>query len=339
MKKHRVGIIGLGMALKPHIHSLLDLKDRVEGIVGFSPSLERREKFVRDYASPVVDSLDTLLGDPSIDAVVILTPPWTHDELTRKAAAAGKHILLEKPLDVNTERATALVTCCQHANVTLGVVFQHRFRPGSLKLREMLQNNELGKVLSVSTSVRWWRGPEYYAELGRGMHARDGGGVLLTQAIHSLDLLVHLVGMPASVMAIVDNSGLRKIDTEDKVAAVVRWENGASGVIDATTVAYPGYPERIEIAGTLGSAVLEIEQLTVALKDGTRFVHGGKDVGASSADPMAFSHVHHKKMIEEFLNAIDEGRAPMNSGVSALGVQRLIDAVIRSGRERCEITV
>jgi predicted dehydrogenase len=339
MPKHRIGIIGLGMALKPHALSLMDLADRVEVAAAFAPSRERREQAAKTYGLPVVDSVDAVLGDRSIDCVLVLAPPWTHTELVERAAAAGKHVLLEKPVEVNAERSLDVVAACERASRTLAIVFQHRFRPASLKLAELLRTEALGTILSASASIRWWRAPEYFAQPGRGMFARDGGGVLLTQAIHTLDLLLHLVGPAAEVSAYVDASPLRKIDTEDVVAAAVRYASGASGVIDATTVTYPGYPERIEIAGTKGSAVLEVESLAVSFMNGERVTLGGAAAGGGGADPMAFSHEHHRRVHAEFLDAIDARREPMNSGRSALRVQRLIDALLASGRERRPMAV
>jgi len=339
MARHRIGIIGLGMALKPHALSLKDLQERVEVAAAFAPSRERREAAAKTYGLPVVDSIEAILGDRTIDCALILAPPWTHTELVQRAAAAGKHVLLEKPIEVNAERSVAVVEACERAGRTLAIVFQHRFRPASLKLAELLRTNALGRILSASASIRWWRPPEYFAQAQRGMFARDGGGVLLTQAIHTLDLLLHLVGPAAEVSAYVDTSPLRKIDTEDIVAGCVRYANGASGVIDATTVAFPGYPERIEIAGTKGSARLEVESLTVNLMSGERIALGGAAAGGGGADPMAFSHEHHRRVHAEFLDAIDARREPMNSGRSALAVQRLIDALLASGRERRPVTV
>jgi UDP-N-acetyl-2-amino-2-deoxyglucuronate dehydrogenase len=227
-------------------------------------------------------------------------------------------------------------------------VFQHRFRPASLELAKRVHGGKLGKLLSASASIRWWRSPEYYGgregdprtsgtQPGRGTIARDGGGVLLTQAIHTLDLLLHLVGPVQEVMAYVDTSPLRAIDTEDIVAGSVRYANGATGVIDATTVTYPGYPERIEIAGTSGSAVLEVETLTVNYMNGERFQLAGASAGGGGADPMAFSHDHHRRVLTEFLDAIDGRREPMNSGRSALHVQRLIDALLASGQRNAPV--
>jgi len=355
MKKHRIALIGLGMAIKPHAASFLELHERLEVAAAYAPSAQRREQFAARYPFPVVDSPEAIFDDPSIDSVIILTPPWTHDQLVRRAAAAGKHVLVEKPIDVDAERAAGLVECCERAGVAFAVVFQHRFRPASLRLAALLRQGALGQVLSASASIRWWRSPEYYGgregdprssgthtsgtQPGRGTIARDGGGVLLTQAIHTLDLLLHLVGPVQEVMAYVDTSPLRAIDTEDIVAGSVRYANGATGVIDATTVTYPGYPERVEIAGTAGSAVLEVETLTVHYMNGERFQLAGASAGGGGADPMAFSHDHHRRVLMEFLDAIDGRREPMNSGRSALHVQRLIDALLASGRERRPVAV
>jgi len=339
VSKRRIGIIGLGMALKPHALSLKDLADRVEVAAAFAPSRERREQAAKTYGLPAVDSLDAILSDKSIDGVLILAPPWTHLELVQRAANAGKHILLEKPVEVNAARAAALVESCERAGKRLAIVFQHRFRPASLKLAELLRDDALGKILTASASIRWWRPPEYFAQPGRGMFARDGGGVLLTQAIHTLDLLLHLVGPAAEASAYINTSPLRKIDTEDVVAGAVRYANGASGVIDATTVTFPGYPERIEIGGTKGSAVLEVENLAVNFMNGERVSLAGAAAGGGGADPMAFSHEHHRRLHAEFVDAVDQGREPTNSGRSALRVHQLIDALLTSGREHRRVSI
>lgn len=327
-----IGVVGLGMAVKPHALSLKDLAKQVEFIGGFSPTAQRRDEFTKTYGLPSVESLEALLSDPRVGAMIILTPPRSHAELAIEAAKAGKHVLLEKPLDVTYEEARTIVASVEQHGRKLGVVFQFRFREATLALRELLRAGELGDLLSISCTVRWWRPAEYYAQPGRGMRDRDGGGVLLTQAIHTLDVLLDLAGPVERVSAQCRTSPLRSIDTEDIACASVEYANGAVGVIDATTVAYPGYPERIDIAGTKGSAVWEAERLVVYRNGEQPFRLEGSTEGGGGADPMAFSHEPHRRLIEDFISAVRSGGEPRASGRSALAVHALIDGMLESSK-------
>ena len=332
MPKHRIAIIGLGMAVTPHAKSLVDLKDRVEVVAAFSPSEARRKSFGEKFAFPLSGDLDAILADKSIDCIEILTPPNTHLDLVRKCAAAGKHILLEKPLEISTERSLTLVEVAEKAGVTLGVMLQHRFRPAGMRLRDMLRAGELGKIVNCSTVIRLWRPQSYYDVEGRGTKARDGGGVLITQGIHTLDLMLSLAGPVSEVRGYTTTSSVHRMETEDMVVAAVKFENGALGTIDATTAAYPGFAERIEIVGEEASASLVGSDLSVAHHDGrvtelkTEFGGGG-----TGADPMAFPNDWHRGVIADFLDALDDRRAPMVSGREALKVHRLIDALLEAG--------
>jgi UDP-N-acetyl-2-amino-2-deoxyglucuronate dehydrogenase len=328
---HRIVVIGLGMAVKPHAAALRDLAGRVEVAGCWSPSPERRARFAAQYGLPVVDAPDALLADRGVDCALILTPPWAHREFALRCAAAGKHVLLEKPVDATTARAVGTVEAFAAARLKLGIVFQHRFREASLALAGLLRDGRLGRLLSCSAAVRWWRGPDYFAQPGRGMKARDGGGVLLTQAIHTLDLFLSLAGPVAQVAAFAANSGLRAIDTEDVVAATLRFASGAIGTIDATTTAFPGHPERIELAGDKGGAVLEGDRLRAFLMDGTTIEAGGGGGGGGGADPMAFDHAPNTRLLADFLDAIEQDRAPAADGRAALAVHRLIDAMLAGG--------
>ncbi len=326
----RIGIVGLGMAVQPHMFAIRELEQagRAQLVGGFSPSTPRREAFAVRWQAPIFERLDALVA--ASDLVLVLTPPGAHLPIAEVAAAAGKHLLIEKPLEITTARAEALVALAARAGVTLGVVLQHRFRPAALRLHQAITGGALGTLLSCSASVRWWRDAAYFAQVGRGMKARDGGGVLLTQAIHTLDLLLHLAGPVTEVAAFARTSPLRSIDTEDIAAATLRFESGAIGVVDATTVAEPGFPERIEIAGTGGSAVLIAERLELHVKGRAVELLDRGAAGGGGADPMAFDHGPHRGVMVEMLDAIDEDRAPSNSGVTALPVLRLIDAVLES---------
>ncbi len=326
----RIGLIGLGMAVQPHMLAIRDLEaaGRVRFIGGFSPSAARRGAFAARWDAPVFATQARLIE--ASDLVLVLAPPGAHLDGVRATVAAGRHVLVEKPLERTLARAERLVQSAREANVTLGVVFQHRFRPASLRLSQAIASGELGELLSCSASIRWWRDSAYFAQPGRGMLERDGGGVLLTQAIHTLDLLLHLAGPVAQVAGFARTSPLRAIDTEDIATAALRFANGALGVVDATTVAEPGFPERVEIAGTGGSAVLAAERLELHVKGKPVEVLDRGAAGGGGADPMAFDHGPHRAMLTEIVDAIEGGRRPMNAGETGLGVIRLIEAVLRS---------
>jgi UDP-N-acetyl-2-amino-2-deoxyglucuronate dehydrogenase len=325
----RVGLVGLGMALTPHAKSLIDLKDRVEVAYAYSPSQGRRTAFAQRFAFPLCERLETILEDRSVGAVLILTPPNTHLELVSRFAAAGKHVLLEKPLEISTARAEQLVK--SSSGVKLGVVLQHRFRPAAEKLREVL--GDLGKLVSASASIPNWRPQSYYDQPGRGTKARDGGGVLLTQGIHTLDLLLSFAGEAAEVKSFSATTPVHRMETEDLVSAAVRWKSGALGVVHATTAAFPGFAERIELIGTGGTAVLEGTALHVKFADGKsvdlKTEAGG---GGTGADPMAFPHDWHRGVLTDFLDAIERDRQPRVNGAEALKVHRFIDTLLQTPR-------
>ena len=333
MTRHRIAIVGIGMAAKPHVRSLADLADRVVVAAAFGPTEARREAFAREWGLPVSGDLDGIFADRSITAVLLLTPPNTHLELVRRAAAAGKHILLEKPLEVSTARAEALVGAAEAAGVTLGVVLQNRFRPASLRLEALILDGRLGGLVSASMRLANWRPQSYYDAPGRGTLARDGGGVLMTQAIHPIDQLIAFAGQPSEVMAYAATSAVHRMETEDLVACSMRFPNGALGTLAATTCAYPGYLTEIQVVGERGTAVLSDDVLAVAFHDGTKLETGTNlSAGGAGADPMAFDHGNHRALIADFLDAVEAGRRPKVSGSDALLAHDLIDAILASAR-------
>jgi len=182
----------------------------------------------------------------------------------------------------------------------------------------------------ASAQLRNWRPQSYYDQPGRGTLARDGGGVLLTQAIHTLDLLISLAGLPPEVSAYATTTPIHAMETEDLVVAAVRYQNGAIGTIQATTTAYPGFPDRIEIIGTRGTASLTGEALAAHFHDGTSVETGAETAGGAGADPMAFSHGLHRALISDFLDAVETGRPPKIGGADALMAHDLIEAILSS---------
>jgi UDP-N-acetyl-2-amino-2-deoxyglucuronate dehydrogenase len=339
MTRHRIAMIGLGMAISPHAKSVLDLQDQVEVAYAFSRSEARRRAFAERFDFPVTGDLDRVLDDPAVDAVMILTPPNTHLELVERFAAAGKHILLEKPLERSTERALRLVEAAEGAGVQLGVVFQHRFREASEHLRQLLRQRALGELAVINVGCPWWRPQSYYDEPGRGTLARDGGGVLITQAIHTLDLTLSLAGPVAEVAAITGTTGLHHMESEDFAAAGLRFADGALGALMATTAEFPGCPERIELIGIKGTAILTAGVVTVHYQDGREERVGEEQGTGGGADPMAFPYDAHRALLADFLDALDHDRDPRVTGREALRVHRLIDALLRSSAERRAVAI
>jgi UDP-N-acetyl-2-amino-2-deoxyglucuronate dehydrogenase len=340
MMRRKIAFVGLGMAVTPHAKSLLDLKDRAEVVWGMSPTAKRREAFASKFPFPTTGDLDAILSDPTISAVGVLTPPNTHLELVQKIAAAGKHVLLEKPLEVATRKSEALVAASANAGVKLGVTLQHRFKPAAEELAALLKANALGTIVNCSTRIPLWRPQSYYDVEGRGTFARDGGGVLLTQGIHTLDLMLSLAGPVAEVCGYAATTAVHRMETEDLACAAVRFENGAIGTIEATTANYPGGPERIEFIGTKGTAALAGSGLIVQYQDGRREERApDPSPGGTGADPMAFPHDYHLAVWRDFLDALDEDREPRVSGSEALKVHRLIDALLAAGASDKKIRV
>jgi predicted dehydrogenase len=223
--------------------------------------------------------------------------------------------------------------------VKLGVVFQHRFRDASEHLRRLLHQGAIGELSAANMISPWWRPQSYYDEPGRGTLARDGGGVLITQAIHTLDLLLSLTGTVAEVAAITGTTSLHRMETEDFAGAGLRFESGALGALLATTAEYPGFPERIELIGTRATAVLAAGVLTLYWHGGREERFGEEQGTGGGADPMAFPHDAHRALLADFLDALDQDREPRVTGREALRVHRFIDAVLRASAERRTVAV
>lgn len=339
----RVAVIGAGAAAKPHLQSLADLGEDAELAWLFARTPERLARTRVDHAVPQntrsTTRLEDILEDDSVQAALVLTPPNAHLSVVRQVAQAGKHILLEKPLDLTLAGAQELVQVCEQHGVKLAVMFQHRLREPAVALRKMIHSGQLGTLTSASASARWWRPQSYYDEPGRGTLARDGGGVLMTQAIHTLDLLLSFTGMPERVTGLAATSAVHRMETEDTAAALLQFKDGAIGTIEATTAAYPGFAERIALNFTNGTATLEGGAVTGELMDGTKFAFGEKQATGFGANIMAFDHGAHRTVIADFLNAVRTGGEPSVSGRSALDAQRLIDAIINSSRAQESVSL
>ena len=327
-QKIGVALVGIGPGAIPHLRSLHDLRGQVDlrHAVTRRPHLADLGPFSGSLAAST--DLRGALDDPLVQAVIVVTPPASHLEIAQQCLASGKHVLLEKPLDTTVQRAQSIVDLARTARLRLGVVLQFRFKPGAVALRDALHSGRLGVVQAASVRVPWWRPQSYYDQGGRGTLARDGGGVLLTQAIHSIDLFRSLVGVRQVVAAQACRTRLHAMQTEDYASALLTLGNGAPGYLMATTAMVPGLPESIEIIGSLGSAVLAGADLRIQLVDGQSQHVASQGGTGSGANIMDFSHDAHRSLLLDFIDALAQDREPRVTGADALATQQLIDQVL-----------
>ncbi|MGV8950748.1 MAG: Gfo/Idh/MocA family protein, partial [Cypionkella sp.] len=299
------GVIGAGMGAKPHALALQSLGAdiAVRGVYRRDPV--RRAEFCQTYGFPEATSYEALLADPQLDAVLVVTPPNAREAIVAAAAKAGKHVLLEKPVERTLAAAERIVGLADAAGITLGVVFQHRFRHASRYLAEAVAESRYGRLEAVHLVVPWWR-PQagYYDQPGRGTLAKDGGGVLITQAIHSLDLMLSLCGEVSAVTAMARTTRLHRMETEDFVSAGLEFSSGAVGAMIATTASFPGGPESLTLNFEHATATLTGGNVTIHTMAGEVITEGEASVGGGGADPMAFPFDWHAAQIADFADAV-----------------------------------
>ncbi|MGY3438372.1 MULTISPECIES: Gfo/Idh/MocA family protein [unclassified Marinovum] len=333
-----VALIGAGMVARTHVAAIaagtaVRLKTICSRSAGPAQKLADEAAKLTGHPVAVTTDLEAVVRDDAIDIAIILTPPDARSALIRPLAEAGKHILLEKPVGRTAEEAREVIDICQSAGVTLGVVFQHRMRAASIAARERIASGELGALGLVEINVPWWRDQSYYDEPGRGSFARDGGGVLISQAIHVIDLALSLTGPVTSVRAMAATTRFHQMETEDFVSAGLTFANGAVGSMVASTASFPGGTgESISLHFDKASLRLTRGELHINWRDGRTEVMGAAEGTGGGGDPMAFTHAWHQGIIEDFAAAIAEGRDPVATGDAALAAQTLIDATLRSAR-------
>ena len=244
-----VALIGTGMVAGTYVKALADLSDRIAFAGLCARRAESAEAFRAKHGleARVYASVDEIAADPAIDFVILATPPDARLGAVRILAAAGKPILMEKPVARNLAEAEEIVAICEYAEIPLGITFQFRCRPASLDLRRVIDAGGFGTLHAVELNVPWWRPQSYYDEPGRGTYSRDGGGVLITQAIHALDLMLSFTGPAADVIALTATTGMHRMESEDFVAGGLCFENGAVGALFATTANAPGRTETLTL--------------------------------------------------------------------------------------------
>jgi len=296
------------------------------------------DAFVKNYFSnasepPIVYSnVASIAADPTIDFVIVTTPPNARKALIQELTAAGKPILMEKPIERDLEAATELCTLCESSGVPLGIVLQHRARPSVKALNELIESGETGPLQSAEIIVPWWREQSYYDEPGRGTFERDGGGVMINQAIHTLDLALQFTGPVNDVIALTTTTQSHTMETEDFVCAGLQFTNGAAGSFFCSTASYPGRAENIILHYENVSATLESSLLILNWRDGRSTTLGEAVASGAGANPMAFTSDWHRFMIENFMSALAGKEKILATARSALSVHALIKALEKSGR-------
>ena len=335
----KLAVIGLGMASKPHLAALRQLEGIVE-VAGVTTRNSTHRDAVADRVGwPVIENVDAICARDDIDAALLITPPNARREIVGKLSAAGKAILMEKPVERNLAAATALVTQCEDRNVPLGIVFQHRFRTGALALRDLLHEGLLGQIHLVRVNLPWWRDQSYYDQAGRGSYAVDGGGVLITQAIHVLDLMLSLTGPVKSVSGQLGTTPLHRMEAEDVATASLLFQSGALGHVMATTASYPGGPETLELDCAEAAVKLTAGALDVYWRDGRHARIGDVTGSGGGSDPMDFPCDWHGALIADFAESWRDGCAPAVTGREALCVHALISAIEEANRTGCRTEV
>lgn len=334
------GIVGCGMIAKFHARAIQEIAGaKLVGCFNHQPA--RAEAFAEEFSCTPYTELRAMLARPEVKVVTICTPSGAHLEPAVEAAKAGKHVIVEKPLEVTTRRCDRLIRACEKSQVKLGTIFPSRFHESARLLKKAVEQGRFGKVALADAYVKWYRTQGYYdSGAWRGTWALDGGGALMNQAIHSVDLLLWLMGPVVEVYAQTMTVAHERIEVEDCAVATLKFANGAMGVIEATTAAYPGALKRIEIAGDQGSAVLQEESLVQwefakRLKGDDAILQTMKDrtkTGGGAADPAAIGHHAHRALFEDFLKACKSKRTAMIEGSEGRRSVELIEAIYASAK-------
>ena len=339
--KHGFGIIGCGMIAEFHARAIAEVPGAsLAAVMSRSPANGAKIAALADGGPcPIYPTTDALLADPAVSVVCVCTPSGAHLEPAVAAARAGRHVVVEKPLEITLARCDAIIRACDEAGVRLGAIFPSRFSPANLALKGAIDTGRFGRLTLADTAVKWWRSQEYYdSGQWRGTWNLDGGGALMNQAIHNVDLIQWLMGDVASVQALTGTLAHERIEVEDVAVALLRFRSGALGTIQASTAAWPGLLKRTEVHGTTGSARVEQDDITFwsfrdPLPDDADRLQPTGSAPGGAGDPKAISHAGHRDQLADFLQAIDEGRPALVDGREGRRAVEIIRAVYRSNRE------
>lgn len=339
-KVYGVGIVGAGMIAHFHAAALSEIEEvMLKGV--YAPRVKSRDAFVEKWPCEPFTKLDELLDSDNVDLILIATPSGTHGEITKKAAQHGVHVLCEKPLEINTGRIDEMIAVCKKHQVLLGGIFNRRFNPAVEQLKFAVDHKRFGQLTICDAQIKWYRTQEYYDSGGwRGTWALDGGGVLMNQAIHTIDQLIYLAGPILRLSAITKKLTHENIEVEDNAVAMVEFESGAIGTIQASTSCWSleGHAAQINLSGTKGSVFMHDDRFSLWQFDhdcsqdsfvkAELMLENKKALGAN--DPNAIDARGHIANIKDFVNALN-GDVPLSiDGGEARKAVQVIEAIYTS---------
>jgi len=329
-----VGLVGGGNITETHARACRAISGVAIAAI-YGTNAEKVARLSREHNAKPHHDFEVFLSHRPMDLVILGSPSGLHAPHGIAAAKSGLHVLTEKPIEISTARADALIEAAEQSRVKLGVIFQDRMKPDIRKLKEWIDRGVLGKPILVDARVKWYRPPKYYGDSNwRGTLALDGGGALINQGVHTVDLLLWLLGDVARVEARTATA-LHKIEADDTVVSVLEFANGALGTLLATTAAYPGYPRRVEITGSQGTVVLEHDRIVAAdlRTPEPEVVQGSAGDGNHSASSAAVTDIRgHQAVLEDFLRALESNATPACDGCEGRRSIALIEAIYRASR-------
>ncbi len=335
----RFGIVGLGNISDFHAHAAGELKGgRLHSC--FSRSQRKADAFGEKYKARAYGNLKQFLADPDLDVVTICTPSGAHAETAVAAACAGKHVIVEKPLEITPRRCQRIIDTCRQKRVKLVTIFPSRFRDVNIVMKDAIDSRRIGKPVSGSAYVKWYRPQSYYdSGAWRGTWQLDGGGCLMNQAIHNVDLLIWLMGDVVEVTAYADRPTRKRIEVETNLTAILKFRSGALGTIEASTEIFPGYPKEIEISGTKGTIASVEEDLVTwdfekslpTDKAVLKRFSAKKGGSGGASDPLAINHEGHRRQFQELVDVLrGKQRRLTCDGKEGIRSVKLIHAIYKS---------
>lgn len=330
----KLGLIGGGSITETHARAAKTIPG-VEISAIFGSNRSKVERLCRDHGGAAYTDFESFLNHKPMTMVVIGSPSGLHSAQGIAAAQHGLHVLTEKPIDINTGRADALIQAAEHAGIKLGLLFQDRLKPSIVEMKRAIEKGSLGKPILLEARVKWFRPTEYYAQSKwRGTPELDGGGALINQAIHTVDLLLWLFGDVVRVQARAATL-LHHIEAEDTIVATLEFANGALGVLHATTAAFPGYPRRVEVTGTNGTIILEqdiVVRADLRNEDKSLLENTLRDENLSASSAVVNDVRGHQAVIQNFIHAIETDTVPACDGREGRRSIALVEAIYKAAR-------